>query len=74
MNKMLGEPSSKSAEPVTSGFVFTPEELDAESRWNQRLFEAKMALRPHHSANRYTRLHPRLFQVIKTSLRGAERK
>jgi len=39
-NKMLGLPS----EIPTIGFVFTPEEIDTESRRHRRLFEAEVAL------------------------------
>jgi hypothetical protein len=39
LNKMLGEP----ADPATAGFVFKPEELEAEDRRQRRLFEAQIA-------------------------------
>jgi hypothetical protein len=43
MNKMLGEPDSTANDTPTNGFVFTPEEIVAESRRLRRLFEAKVA-------------------------------
>jgi hypothetical protein len=49
MHKMLGEPD----EPVTNGFVFTPEEIDAESRRHQRLFEAKIAQECHYDRKKF---------------------
>jgi hypothetical protein len=49
MNKMLGVPNLTAAEPVTNGFVFTPEETDAESRRRQRVFEAKIAQDCHYN-------------------------
>jgi hypothetical protein len=49
MHKMLGEPD----EPVTNGFVFTPEEIDAESRRCRRLFEAKIAQECHYDRKKF---------------------
>jgi hypothetical protein len=43
MNKMLGAPSSNGTEPAANGFVFTPEEIDTESRRRRLLFEARIA-------------------------------
>jgi hypothetical protein len=39
LNKMLGVPD----EPATAGFVFKPEEIEAECRRHRRLLEAKIA-------------------------------
>ena len=43
MNKMLGQPTPPTNDPPTNGFVFTPEEIETESRRVRRLFEAKVA-------------------------------
>jgi hypothetical protein len=43
MNKMLGEPDTTANDTATNGFVFTREEIVAESRRVRRLFEAKVA-------------------------------
>jgi hypothetical protein len=43
LNKMLGVPSEPATSGATAGFVFTPEEIEAESRRNRRLIEAKIA-------------------------------
>ena len=52
-NKMLGVPNLTDAEPVTNGFVFTPEEIDTENRRNQRLFEAKIARECHYDRKKF---------------------
>ena len=39
LNRMLGVPN----EPPTAGFVFKPEEIEAESRRHRRLYDAKIA-------------------------------
>ena len=49
MNKMLGEPD----EPSTSGFVFTPQEIQTQSRRNRRLFEAKIAEECHYDRKKF---------------------
>ena len=53
MNKMLGVPNLTGVAPVTNGFVFTPEEIDAESRRHQRVFEAKIAQECHYDRKRF---------------------
>ena len=42
-NKMLGQPNEATNDKPTNGFVFTPEEIETESRRHRRLFEAKIA-------------------------------
>jgi hypothetical protein len=49
MNKMLGQ----SDQPATSGFVFTPEEIETESRRVRRLFEAKIAEQCHYDRKKF---------------------
>jgi hypothetical protein len=53
MNKMLGEPDSITNDTATNGFVFTPEEIVAESRRLRRLFEAKVAEECHYDRKRF---------------------
>jgi hypothetical protein len=53
MNKMLGEPSSTPAEPTANGFVFTPEQIDTETRRQRRLFEAKIAEECHYDRKKF---------------------
>jgi hypothetical protein len=43
MNRMLGEPTLTNDTPTAAGFVFTTEQMVAETRRNRRLFEAKVA-------------------------------
>jgi hypothetical protein len=52
-NKMLGQPSSTGTEPSTSGFVFTPEEIETETRLQRRLFEAKIAEECHFDRKKF---------------------
>jgi hypothetical protein len=47
LNKMLGEPNLTN-DPSTAGFVFKPEEIDAECRRHSRLLEAKIAQQCHY--------------------------
>jgi hypothetical protein len=43
LNKMQGVPSSPNEVPSVAGFVFKPEEIEAECRRHRRLLEAKIA-------------------------------
>jgi hypothetical protein len=43
LNKMQGLPDLQNSDAATSGFVFTAEEIEAESRRQRRLLEAKIA-------------------------------
>ena len=49
LNKMLGVPN----DPATSGFVFTPEEIDTECRRHRRLLEAKIAKECNYDRKRF---------------------
>jgi hypothetical protein len=60
MNKMLGVSNLTATEPVTNGFVFTPEVIDIESRRHQRLFEAKIAQECQYDRKRFRQQLDRL--------------
>jgi hypothetical protein len=49
LHKMLGEPD----EPSSSGFVFTPREIDTETNRHRRLFEAKIAAECHYDRKKF---------------------
>ena len=53
MNKMLGEPNPATNDTPTNGFVFTTEEIIAESRRLRRLFEAKVAEECHFDRKKF---------------------
>jgi hypothetical protein len=53
LNKMQGVPS----EPHTAGFVFKPEEIEAEYRRRRRLLEAKIAQECHYDRKKFHQ-HP----------------
>jgi hypothetical protein len=53
MNKMLGEPNPTNDTPTAAGFVFTPEEIVAETRRHRRLFEAEIAEDCHYDRKRF---------------------
>jgi hypothetical protein len=64
MNKMLGQPD----QPVTSGFVFTPEEIEAESRRQRRLFESKIAGECHYDRKKFRQQLDRVHAASAASL------
>jgi hypothetical protein len=49
LNKMLGV----AGDPVTSGFVLTPEEIDGECRRHRRVLEAKIAHECHYDREKF---------------------
>jgi hypothetical protein len=53
MNKMLGEPNPTTNDTATNGFVFTSEEIAAESRRHRRLLEAKIAEECHFDRKKF---------------------
>jgi hypothetical protein len=57
LNKMLGVPSlnpnSNNAELVTSGFVFTPHEIEVECGRHRRLHEARIARECHYDRKKF---------------------
>jgi hypothetical protein len=53
LNKMLGVPDSTNDKPVTSGFVFTPEEIEAECGRHRRLHEAGIAQECHYDRKKF---------------------
>src|SRR5579863_1701762 len=53
INKMLGDPNPATNDTPTNGFVFTPEEIDTESRRHRRLFEAKIAEACHYDRKKF---------------------
>jgi hypothetical protein len=53
LNKMLGEPNLNNDKPVTSGFVFTPEEIEAECGRHRSLHEAEIAQQCHYDRKKF---------------------
>ncbi len=53
MNKMLGEPNSTTNVTAANGFVFTPEQIQIESRRHRNLFESKIAEECHYDRKRF---------------------
>jgi hypothetical protein len=53
LNKLLGVPNSTNDKPVTSGFVFTPEEIEAECGRHSRLHEARIAQECHYDREKF---------------------
>jgi hypothetical protein len=53
LNKMLDVPNSTNDKPVTSGFVFTPEEIETECRLHRRLHEARIAQECHYDPEKF---------------------
>jgi hypothetical protein len=53
LNKMLGVPIVNNDKPVTSGFVFTPQEIEAECGRHRRLHEARIAQECHYDRKKF---------------------
>ena len=53
LNKMLGVPNSTNDIPVTSGFVFAPEEIEVECVRHRRLHEARIAQECHYDREKF---------------------
>jgi hypothetical protein len=53
LNKMLGVTSLKNDQPVTSGFVFAPEEIEVECGRHRRLYEARIAQECHYDRAKF---------------------
>jgi len=53
LNKMLGVPSLSHDQPVTSRFVFAPEEIEVECGRHRRLHEARIAQECHYDREKF---------------------